>query len=249
MQPGAEPFSADGGAVGVLACHGFTGSPRAVRPWAEYLAAAGLTVRAPLLPGHGTSWQDLGRTGWQDWYGAAERAFAELSGTCEQVFVVGLSMGACLAFRLAQTQGPKVSGLVVVNPSLAPDTRLFLLAPVLKHVLPSQPGIASDIKKPGGDEGGYKRVPVKAAATLPALWKLTARHLPEVTQPLLVYRSTVDHVVGPASMRVLKAALPAAEVRPLPDSYHVATLDNDAPAIFAGTLAFIKKHSAAEKRV
>jgi carboxylesterase len=235
--------------VGVLVCHGFTGSPRTMRPWAEHLAAAGLTVRAPRLPGHGTTWQDLGRTGWQDWYRTAESAFAELNAKCEQVFVAGLSMGGCLAFRLAQTQGARVSGLVVVNPSLAPDTRLFLLAPVLKHVVPSLPGIAGDIKKPGADEGGYKRIPVKAAATLPALWKLTARHLPEVTQPVLVYRSTVDHVVGPASMRVLQAALPAAEVRALADSYHVATLDNDAPAIFEGTLAFIKKHRVVEKRV
>jgi carboxylesterase len=233
----------------VLVCHGFTGSPRTVRPWAEHLAAAGLTVRAPRLPGHGTTWRDLGRTGWEDWYGEAERAFAELSDKCEQVFVAGISMGACLAFRLAETQGAKVSGLVVVNPSLAPDTRLFLLAPVLKHVVRSLRGIADDIKKPDETEGGYKRVPVKAAATLPALWKLTAQHLPEVTQPLLVYRSAVDHVVGPASMRVLTAALPAAEVRPLADSYHVATLDNDAPVIFEGTLAFIRKHSAVEKRV
>jgi carboxylesterase len=242
VQPGAEPFSADGGPVGVLVCHGFTGSPRTVRPWAEYLAEAGLTVRAPRLPGHGTTWQDLNRTGWQDWYGAVEGAFDELNGRCEQVFVVGLSMGACLAFRLAQVKSGAVSGLVVVNPSLAPDTRLFLLAPLLKHVIPSLPGIAGDINKPGGDEGGYTRVPVRAASSLPALWKLTTRHLSEVTQPVLVYRSTVDHVVGPASMRVLKAALPAAEVRPLPNSYHVATLDNDAPEIFAGTLAFIRQN-------
>ncbi len=238
----------------MLVCHGFTGSPRTVRPWAEHLAAAGFTVRAPRLPGHGTTWQDLAATGWPDWYGAVERAFGELSGRCQRVFVTGLSMGACLAFRLAQTKGDAVAGLVVVNPSLAPDTRLFLLAPVLKHVVPSLPGIAGDIKKPGGDEGGYKRVPVRAAATLPPLWKLTARHLSEVTQPVLVYRSTVDHVVGPASMRVLRAALPAAEVRPLPDSYHVATLDNDAPEIFAGTVAFIAQHTTptdnpAEKRV
>jgi carboxylesterase len=191
----------------------------------------------------------MSRTGWQDWYGEAERAFAELSDKCEQVFVVGISMGACLAFRLAETQGAKVSGLVVVNPSLAPDTKLFLLAPVLKHVVRSLRGIADDIKRPGATEGGYKRVPVKSAATLPAMWKTTARHLNEVTQPVLVYRSTVDHVVGPASMKVLSAALPDAEVRPLPDSYHVATLDNDAQAIFDGTLAFINKHSATEKRV
>jgi len=258
VQPGAEPFSADGGPVGVLVCHGFTGSPRTVRPWAQHLAAAGLTVRAPRLPGHGTTWQDCNTTGWPDWYGEVERAFSELSGRCEQVFVVGLSMGACLAFRLAQTKGSAVSGLVVVNPSLAPDTRMFLLAPVLKHVVPSLPGIAGDIKKPGADEGGYLKVPVRAAATLPALWKLTARHLSEVTAPLLVYKSAVDHVVGPASMRVLRAALPGVEVRPLNDSYHVATLDNDAAEIFEGTQAFIALHSApvqgqrdnaAEKRV
>ena len=242
----------------MLVCHGFTGSPRTIRPWAEHLAAAGLTVRAPRLPGHGTTWQDLNKTGWTDWYGAAEGAFDELSGKCEQVFVVALSMGACLAFRLAQVKGSAVSGLVVVNPSLAPDTRMFALAPLLKHVIASVPGIAGDIKKPGGDEGGYTRVPVRAAASLPQLWKLTSRHLSEVTQPVLVYRSTVDHVVGPASMAVLRAALPEVQVRPLPNSYHVATLDNDAPEIFEGSLAFIRQHSTpvrgsadnpAEKRV
>ena len=249
MQPGAEPFAADGGRVGVLVLHGFTGNPQSVRPWAEYLAAAGLTVRAPRLAGHGTTWQELGRTGWQDWYGTAEQGLADLSGRCEQVFVAGLSMGGCLALRLAEVHGANVGGIVLVNPSLAPDTRQFVLMPVLKHVIPSVPGIAGDIKKPGGSEGGYGRTPLKAAASLPPMWKLTARHLAEVTQPLLVFRSSVDHVVGPASMRVLKQALPAAEVVPLTDSYHVATLDNDAQEIFDGTLAFIKKHTEAEKRV
>jgi carboxylesterase len=242
-QPGAEPFSADGGPIGVLVLHGFTGSPQTVRAWAEHLAAAGLTVRAPLLPGHGATWQDLARTGWLDWYAGAERVFTELSAACQQVFVVGISMGGCLAFRLAETQGSKVSGLVVVNPSLAGDNRLIPLAPVLKYVLRSLSSIGSDIKKAGAREVALKRTPVAAVATLPGLWGTTAAQLAEVTQPLLVYRSTVDHVVGPASMRVLMAALPGAEVRPLANSYHVATLDNDAPDIFDGTLSFIQQHS------
>jgi carboxylesterase len=203
-----------------------------------------MTVAAPRLPGHGTTWQDLARTGWQDWYATAETAFTALAATCDQVFAVGLSMGACLALRLAEVQGRAVSGLVVVNPSLAPDTKLFLLAPVLKHLVASLPGVEGDIKKPGAVEGGYRRVPVRAAATLPAMWKLTAAHLAEVTQPLLVYRSAVDHVVGPNSMRVLRAALPTVEVRTLADSYHVATLDNDAPTIFSGTAEWIGQHAA-----
>jgi carboxylesterase len=242
VQAGAEPFASDGGGVGVLVCHGFTGSPRAVRPWAEHLAAAGLTVRAPRLPGHGTTWQDLARTGWRDWYAEVERVLAELGENCERVFVAGLSMGACLALRLAATRGGDVSGIVLVNPSLAPDTKLFLLAPVLKFVMPSLPGIAGDIKKPDAEEGGYRRIPVRAAATLPELWRTTAALLPDVKQPLLVFKSTVDHVVGPRSMKVLTDALGDAEVRPLPDSFHVATLDNDAPLIFDGTLDFVREH-------
>ena len=241
--PDAAPFAADGGPVGVLVLHGFTGSPRTVRPWAGHLAQAGLTVRAPLLAGHGGDWHALAKTGWTDWYATAERAFTELYARCEQVYLAGISMGGCLAFRLAETQGDRVSGLVVVNPSMAGDNPLIPFAPVLKYVIRSLPSIGGDIKNPDAQEGASKRTPVASVATLPRMWKTTAAGLASVTQPVLVYRSTVDHVVGPASMKVLIGALPGAEVRPLANSYHVATLDNDAPEIFDGTLAFIQKHS------
>jgi carboxylesterase len=243
----AEPFSADGGPVGVLVLHGFTGSPRTVRPWAAHLAGAGLTVRVPLLAGHGADWRELAKTGWTDWYADAERAFTELYARCDLVFVAGISMGGCLAFRLAETQGDRVAGLVVVNPSLAGDNPLIPLTPVLKYVIKAIPSIGGDIKNPGTQEGALKKTPVASVATLPKMWKTTAAELASVTQPVLVYRSTVDHVVGPASMRVLTAALPGAEVRSLANSYHVATLDNDAPEIFDGSLAFIQKHSIAKQ--
>jgi carboxylesterase len=231
----------------VLVLHGFTGSPRTVRPWAAHLAEAGLTVRAPLLAGHGAEWRELAKTGWTDWYAGAERAFTELYARCDRVFVAGISMGGCLAFRLAETQGDRVSGLVVVNPSLAADNRLIPFAPLLKYVVRAISSIGGDIKNPGAQEGALKKTPVASVATLPQMWKTTVAGLASVTQPVLVYRSTVDHVVGPASMKVLTAALPGAEVRPLANSYHVATLDNDAPEIFDGTLAFIQKHSIGQQ--
>src|SRR6201995_1244199 len=217
--PGAEPFDHAGGPVGVLLCHGFTGTPQTLRGWADYLAGQGLTVSLPRVPGHGTPWQAparappggaVARRGGDDGCAEVAAAFGTLASRCEHVFVFGLSMGGCLALRVAETRGGAVRGLVLVNPSLAPDTRLFLLAPVLKYVLRSLPGIASDIKKPGGHEIGYDRVPVRAAAPLPKLWNETVRPLGQVTQPVLVYRSTTDHVVGPASMRALLAGLPAA---------------------------------------
>jgi carboxylesterase len=235
---GAEPFSHRGGPTGVLLCHGFTGSPQSLRPWACFLAEAGLSVSLPLLPGHGTSWQDMARTTSADWFAVAADALAELRSQCREVFVMGLSMGGCLALRLAETHEPDISGLVLVNPSLAPDTKLFLLAPVLKFAVPSLAGIGSDIKKPGARELSYDRIPVRAAQGLPG-----------VTQPVLVYRSSEDHVVGPSSMRALEAGLRPGllTVRTCHDSYHVATMDHDAQAIFTGSLQFVREHGSAQE--
>ncbi len=249
VMPGAEPYSHDGGPVGALLCHGFTGSPQSLRPWAQYLADAGLSVSLPRLPGHGTTWQEMARTRWEDWYAEVDRGFEELAKRASEVFVMGLSLGACLALRLAESRGDQVGGLVLVNPSIVADSRLFALAPVIKYVVPSLKGIASDIKKEGPHELAYDRVPVKAAASLPRLWGLTRGGLGKLTQPVLVYKSPEDHVVGPASLAALRSALPASQltVRTCDSSYHVATLDNDAPAIFEGSLEFVRAHSHAGK--
>ena len=59
LMPGAEPYSHDGGDTGVLLLHGFTSSPKSMKPWGEFLASHGYTVRGPRLPGHGTRWQDM----------------------------------------------------------------------------------------------------------------------------------------------------------------------------------------------
>jgi carboxylesterase len=246
---GAEPYSHQGGPTGALLCHGFTGSPQSLRPWAEYLAAAGLTVSLPRLPGHGTSWQEMARTRWEDWYAEVDRAFDELRARCESIFVMGLSMGGCLALRLAELHGDAVAGLVLVNPSVTADTKLFLLAPVLKLVVPSLKGVGSDIKKEGATELAYDRMPVRSLATLPAMWRVTEGDLGQVSAPVLCYKSAADHVVGPGSLEILRRELPAGllEVRECPDSYHVATLDNDADAIFAGSLEFVRSRSHAGK--
>src|SRR4051812_47786805 len=91
--PGAEPWSAAGGDVGALVLHGFTGNPGSMRGVAEALAAAGFTVDLPLLPGHGTTVEDMMATGFADWIGAAEAAYRDLAARCRTVVVVGLSMG------------------------------------------------------------------------------------------------------------------------------------------------------------
>lgn len=247
LLPGAEPIDLPGGPVGVLLSHGFTGTTQSIRPWAEHLAAAGLTVLAPRLPGHGTRWQEMNQTRWSDWYGEVERGFDDLRRRCSTVFAMGLSMGGTLVLRLAEEHGEQVAGLVVVNASIATARRDARLASLVSRVLPSMPGVGSDVKKPGVTELAYPRTPLKAFVSLQRAWPVVRRDLAKVCCPVLVYRSQTDHVVEPVSGRLLVAGLAGGRVeeRVLPDSYHVATLDNDAPAIFAGSLDFVRAHAPA----
>ncbi len=243
--PDHSPFSSmssgEGPRTGVVLSHGFTGSPHGLRAWAHAFAAAGFAVRMPLLPGHGTSWQDLARTRWQQWHGALDDAYLELEAECDHVFAAGLSMGGALALRIAATR--PVSGVVLVNPGLVIDDPRAPLAGILKLVMKTTPAIANDILKAGMDEGAYLRTPVAAAHELNKMFKDTVRLLPRVTAPVQVYRSTVDHVVSDTSIAALRRGLTHAplELVRLNNSYHVATMDNDADQIFQGSVDFIRR--------
>lgn len=239
--PGAEPYRFEGGEVGVLLCHGFTGSPQSLRPWAEHLAERGLTVSLPLLPGHGTRWEDMALTGWQDWYAEVDRALRTLRDRCERVFVAGLSMGGALALRLAAKHGEDVAGVVVVNPANKVHGLSAYTLPVSRHFVRTTKGIASDIAKEGGAEIGYDRVPLHAAHSLRTFFRLVDGELPQVTQPLLLLRSAQDHIVPAADSARILSRVSSTDVTEvvLEQSFHVATLDHDADRIFEESLGFI----------
>ncbi|MFM7211536.1 MAG: alpha/beta hydrolase [Actinomycetota bacterium] len=242
---GAEPLSVDGGATGILLIHGFTGSPKSMKPWGERMAAEGHTVRVPRLPGHGTRWQDMNLTRWEDWYAEADRSYLELAKSCERVFVCGLSMGGSLTLRLAEQYGDAIRGIVLVNPAVHSERPDRFLLPVLQAIVPAFPGISNDIKKPGQDEGAYDKIPLKAAHSLTKLWKLTKDDLPKVRNPLLLFRSEVDHVVEASNSRYILDHVSSSDKTEvvLRDSYHVATVDNDAETIVAGSIAFVSRLS------
>ena len=248
VSPFAEPYSASGGPLGVLLVHGFTGSPASVRPWAEHLAAEGFTVSAPRLPGHGTTWRELNATSWNDWYAEASAALDALRDSCAEVFVAGLAMGGCLALRLAGERPDDVAGVVLVNPSITNSDRWLIFTPLLKRVVGSLRGITGDIKKPGMVEPGYDRLPLRALDSLRELWRLTRDDLPKVISPVLIFRSVEDHVVEPSSTQLIAQRVSSRDVteRVLDDSYHVATLDNDASRIFTESAEFLRKHSGTD---
>jgi carboxylesterase len=245
LMPGAEPYSHDGGDTGVLLLHGFTGSPKSMKPWGEFLASHGYTVRVPRLPGHGTRWQDMNITTWQDWYAEADRSFRELAARSSQVFVMGLSMGGSLTLRLAEMKGDAIAGIVLVNPAVHSERPDRFALPIIKHVIGSFPGISNDIKKPGQDEGAYDRIPLKAAHSLTHLWSAVKTDIAAIDQPLLLFRSAEDHVVEASNAAWILSHVSSTDVREivLMDSFHVATLDNDADLIHRESLDFLRARS------
>jgi len=243
VRTGAEPWSADGNHIGVLVVHGFTGSPASVRPWAMELGAQGWTMRVPRLPGHGTTWQEMNLTTWQDWYAEAERNLHELTERCSQVFVMGLSMGGTLTLRLAEEHGDEIRGIALVNPSVHTERLDRFALPVLHKFIGGFPGISNDIAKPGQDEVAYDKIPLRAAHSLSQLWKIVKDDIDRITVPVLLFRSLQDHVVEPSNAAYILEHVSSTDVQEvlLPDSFHVATLDHDAGVIFRDSAAFVQR--------
>lgn len=244
----STPVHEGEGRIGVLLCHGFTGSPQALREWAFHLVGQGFRVSLPLLPGHGTTWQDLNNTTWRDWYATVEAEFNLMRRECDAVFVAGLAMGGALALRLAERYGSDVTGIALVNPAIrSSDKRLLALRPVLR-VVPSIGGIAGDVADPSAVEYAYRRTPLRAVQSMLQLWRDVTANLERITQPVLLFKSTTDHVVDPSSARLIAERVSSDEftVRPLERSFHVATLDYDAPDIFAESAEFFLRHCGVE---
>ena len=227
--------------VGVLLSHGFTGSPASIRPWGEFLAMKGYGVEVPRLPGHGTTWQEMNDTTWEDWYAEVSRAFDKLLAENDTVGVGGLSMGGALVLRLAADRPDDVEGVILVNPAVASTNKQLLAVPLVKRFLASMPGIGDDIKKEGVTEIGYDRTPLRALHSMVQAWKPLRTDLARVVAPIRIFRSAEDHVVDPSSARIIRAEVSSRDVteRVLENSYHVATLDNDAPLIFEESAEFI----------
>ena len=229
----SRPLSLSGATgVAVLLLHGFTGSPVVWRPLAEHIhAVTGATVEVPLLPGHGTSPEDMARTAWEDWTGAGRDAACRLAAGHERLVVCGLSMGGALALDVSANSA-EVDHTVLVNPAVFVDSPAASLARWVRYAVPFVPGIGGDIAMPGKSEFAYARTPLAAVAQLYRGVKDVRAELWKVQSPVDLLISATDNVVGPRSSRFLRAHLPhPPHITVLRRSLHVATLDYDADLI------------------
>lgn len=238
-------MSHEGGPIGVLVLHGFTGNPQSVRPLAEAAVAAGHGVEMPLLSGHGTAVADMLDTGWQDWSADAEVAYEKLAARSERVVVAGLSMGGSLTCWLA-SRHPGIAGIVCVNPATqaAPEVREFVqgLVDAGETIMD---GIGSDVADPDVVESAYPETPLRPLLTMFDAANDLHAQLSRITCPLLLFTSPEDHVVPPGDSDFLAGAVSGPVTRVSCDnSFHVATIDRDRDMIARRAMEFVAEVTA-----
>lgn len=237
-----EPFFWEAGPVGVLLSHGFTATTAEVRPLAEILHAAGYTVAGPLLPGHGTSPEDLNGTAWREWTGAYERMYERLQAKCSRVVIGGESLGGLLTLHAA-IYHPEAAAVLCYAPALrTTPLHMRLFAELIKRWVPMYPKHS----KPDGASAlwqGYAHEPVPAATQLFRLQVEVNRYLGDIQQPLLIVQGKKDHAVYPTVPGWIAESVRSqiVEVHWMPESGHCVILDAEREAVGEITLKFLQR--------
>ncbi|TDL80539.1 alpha/beta hydrolase [Peribacillus frigoritolerans] len=235
---GAEPFYFEGNSVGILVSHGFTGSTQSMRPLGEAYAKAGYTVCGPRLKGHGTHYEEMEGTTYEDWATSVEEGYQWLTERCSTIFVTGLSMGGTLTLYLAQHH-PEIKAIIPINAAI--DIKAMAGAQQIQARFLD--AIGSDIKNPAVTELAYEKTPVQSLKEINKLMDIVKNKLNEITCPALIFVSSVDNVVPPDNSRVIYEEISSKDKNliTLENSYHVATLDHDQQLIIDKTLEFIER--------
>ena len=190
---GAEPVFLPGGASAFLVLHGWAASPESVRFLIQGVSQAGYAVLAPLLPGHGTSAEDMTGTGPLDWIAAAREGLRLLSAYYGPVHVLGVSMGGALGLQLAALEPSRVRTLTTVNAPVymeRPDYARQLMGGPPEELLESWKGPLC--LGPEVDEITYPRRSRKSGIDVIAMAGLARAALPEVRAPLMILQSVRD---------------------------------------------------------
>lgn len=255
--PGAEPFFQAAGPVGCLCLHGFSATPYELRWLGQHLAQHNITVYIPRLSGHGTQPTDLASMRWPAWYADAVDGFLMLRAQCEQVFVLGHSMGGLLALLLAADDRFDPAGLVVLASPVRIDNPLIRLVQIIRYIRPlldmtDRTDFPERVRAQQALRGEpvrgrirYNQWATAALAQLNQLMSLTRARLPRVTAPLLLLYSEKD-LISPLHHRdeiIAGVSSPIIEYTTLKRSDHILPQDDEQEIVFEQTVDFIARHS------
>lgn len=230
--PHSRGFVLQGSDVGVLLVHGFAGSIADLRYFGERLHEThGWTVRGVRLAGHGMTADDLDRSSFKDWLAAARLGFTRLATSVRSVAVIGESMGALIALRLASEQ-PSVRGVVCLSPAFrVPHERVRSV--VTRATPPSYQWKKTWVDETRASRGSLRTVTTRSYRELTDYLASERRTSAALRIPVLVCLSKNDWIADPQSPDALRRLFPAskAEVETIDEPVHHLNESKRAPEI------------------
>lgn len=256
--PGADTseFLFPGTGVSALLIHGLSGTPFEMRYLGERLAVAGVRVCGVRLAGHAGAPEELGAATHAQWYESVVEGFERLHRYGDPVVVIGLSMGALLAARLAADQREAVAGVVMLSPAFflplwvrGPLKALRALGSLADRIYLRSNG--SDIHDAAA-RSIHPSARLMALSAVLELLELSAAVRPRlnrVTEPALIIHSRRDHTC-PMRRNVDFALAHLGSVQKraviLEESFHVITVDSERERVASEVIAFVSAFRSAQ---
>lgn len=240
--------------------HGLGANAIELAGLARHLNQEGFTVRVPHMQGY--TFGSPTET-WEEWLESAQQHYWDLKSRCETVSVVGLSMGATLALKLASVEEP--TSIVLLSACLAYNGWSIPFYSFLLRVAPYLPflqayrfaeaepyGIKNEemrarvkralaqnhVAESGADALSYKQISQGLR-----LVDHIGSCLEGVQAPALFIHAADDETVHPKS---IQRALPrisskVKRLHLLGDCYHMLTVDNERDTVNHETTLFLKQ--------
>jgi carboxylesterase len=230
VKPERQAYTFHAGPTGCLILHGFMGTPSSSRPLAQYLAQQGVTVHCPLLPGHGNLPNKLYKVPHRAWLDEAEEAFTFIHQHCDEIFLMGHSMGTVLdAYLVSRHRDVDIRGLILLAPAYdVPDKRLLSLR-FLRYVMPwfyplwmkrlhplvkerlldFDPEIDLEDPKVQAMMPELTKVPTSGIDEMRKVLDMGRKLWPTIDLPVVIYQGDSDVAVSLESTKTLFNVLPA----------------------------------------
>lgn len=179
---------------GCYIIHGFTSTTYETRELAEFLGENGFHTVTENLPGHATTSQECNRVKYQDWLSFIDRKVAEFSTECDELYVVGMSMGGVLAMYAADLFPLKAVVAAASVFRFADHYKLKFFNSVLCSLFPMQSKLSSYDKSIRDNLifFGYKEYPMKALNEFRKMNKLVLQKLNNISCPALIMHAEND---------------------------------------------------------